>query len=236
MVSDFHSHVLPGIDDGSSSVEESIGLLKIEAQQGFRRVVATPHFYAHHDSPERFLARRNHAYEILMDAIGDQDGFPDIILGGEVYYFPGISDSDIIPALTIDNKRCILIEMPFNGWTNSMFDELVNISEKHGITPIVAHVDRYIRPFATHHIPERLEQMPVLVQANASFFLDRGTRSMAFKMLKKRQIHILGSDCHNLVTRPPKLGDAIELIEKRFGSGILDEIRENEEIALSAEL
>ena len=77
--------------------------------------------------------------------------------------------------------------MPLNNWSNSMFDQLVNISEKHGITPIVARVDRCIRPFATHHIPERLEQMPVLVQANASFFWDRGTRGIALNMLLNTQ-------------------------------------------------
>ena len=58
MVTDFHSHVLPGIDDGSTDVAESIALLRMEAEQGIRHVVATPHFYPRHDSPERFLNRR----------------------------------------------------------------------------------------------------------------------------------------------------------------------------------
>ena len=55
---DFHSHILPGIDDGSRSLEESLEMLSLEAQCGIRHVVATPHFYPGHDHPSRFLARR----------------------------------------------------------------------------------------------------------------------------------------------------------------------------------
>ena len=57
-VTDFHSHVLPGVDDGSASVEESLAMLRLAAQQGIRRVVATPHFYPRYDDLERFLERR----------------------------------------------------------------------------------------------------------------------------------------------------------------------------------
>ena len=61
MVTDFHSHILPGIDDGSQSVEESVELLQMEAAQGIRHVVATPHFYPQHDDLDRFLEKRDHA-------------------------------------------------------------------------------------------------------------------------------------------------------------------------------
>ena len=55
---DFHSHILPGVDDGSRSVEESLEMLRAVARQGIGTVVATPPFYANHDTPERFLRRR----------------------------------------------------------------------------------------------------------------------------------------------------------------------------------
>ena len=64
---DFHSHILPGIDDGSKSVEMSIKMLRREAQQGISRVVATPHFYPQTDNPERFLRRRAEAERILFE-------------------------------------------------------------------------------------------------------------------------------------------------------------------------
>ena len=52
---DFHSHILPGIDDGSADPEESLELLRRSARQGIRKMVATPHFYPRYDSPEKFL-------------------------------------------------------------------------------------------------------------------------------------------------------------------------------------
>lgn len=218
MVTDFHSHILPGIDDGSRSVEESIAMLQLEAQQGVTHVVATPHFYAHHDSPERFLARRDRAERKLREAMENHPGLPRLSIGAEIYFFSGISDSDILKQLTIDKKGCILLEMPVSPWSESMLREVAAIPAKQGLTPIIAHVDRYIHPFRTHGIPERLENLPVYVQANASFFLHSATRGMALRMLKQNRIHLLGSDCHNLSTRPPNLGKAVQLVEQRLGT------------------
>jgi len=224
MVIDFHSHILPGIDDGSRSVEESMELLRMEAEQGIRHVVATPHFYPQHDTPERFLKRRAEAEAILRREMEKHDGLPKLSVGAEVYFFHGISDSDLISKLTIDQKRCILIEMPSPPWTESMYRELENLHVKQGLIPIVAHVDRYIGLFRTYGIPNRLAELPVLVQANADFFLKPTTACMALRMLKKEQIHLLGSDCHGSSSRKPNMGPALERIRKRLGDAAIDGI------------
>lgn len=224
MIIDFHSHILPGIDDGSADVQESIAMLRMEAEQGITHVIATPHFYAHSDSPGHFLEKRKKAEMLLREEMTKQDGLPQVSIGAEVYFFPGISDSDIISQLTIHGESYILLEMPQSPWTDRMYREMADIRNKQGITPIIAHVDRYISPFRTHHIPERLEELPVLVQANASFFLHRSTRSMAMRMLRKGQIHLLGSDCHSITVRPPNLGKAIQRIERQLGKDALVQI------------
>lgn len=223
---DFHSHILPGIDDGSGSPEESLRMLRLSAQQGIRHMVATPHFYPRYDSPETFLRKREEAADRLYNSMSDDPELPEVSIGAEVYFFSGISDSELIKTLTIEEKRCILIEMPQSPWKESHYRELEGIYSKHGITPIVAHIDRYIRPFHTYGIPERLEQLPVLVQANAEFFLRGSTRNMALKMLKKGQIHLLGSDCHNMRSRSPNLGEAVEYIERKLGTDVLRSIRD----------
>lgn len=222
---DCHSHVLPGIDDGSASVEESIALLQKEAKQGIGHVVATPHFYAQYETPEVFLHKRQSAEESLRAAMQEIGGLPKLSVGAEVYFFHGISETEILPRLTIDGKHCILIEMPPAPWTDSMYRELENIWYKRGLTPIIAHIDRYIRPFRTYQIPERLARMPVLVQANAGFFLDKRTRALALRLLRSDRIQLLGSDCHNLVNRPPRLEDAVEVIEKHLGESALLRIK-----------
>ena len=229
---DFHSHILPGIDDGSTSVKESIAMLRMEAEQGIGHVVATPHFYPRYETPEAFLEKRDQAEELLLAAVEKEHGLPQISVGAEVYFFRGISESEFLPQLTIREKRCILIEMPPAPWPESMHQELEAIWRRWGITPVIAHIDRYIAPFRTHKIPQRLQQLPVLVQANASFFLESRTRRMALKMLRADQIQLLGSDCHNLDSRPPRLGSAIQVIENHLGKQILGRIQAYQEDVL----
>ena len=223
-VIDFHSHILPGVDDGSKSVEMSLEMLRMEADQGIRHVVATPHFYPQYDTPERFLRRRAEAEAILREELRNHPELPGLSMGAEVYYFPGISDSEAISELTINKNRCILIEMPGGSWTDTMFRELEGLYVKRGLIPIVAHIDRYIGRFHNHGILKRLARLPVLVQANAEFFLERSTSALALRMLKKEGIHLLGSDCHNLTSRKPNLGEAVDLIEKHLGPAALENI------------
>lgn len=232
---DFHSHVLPGIDDGCKSVKEALRVLRMEARQGIEHVVATPHFYPQQDTPERFLRRRAASEALLREAMAEESGLPTLSIGAEVYYFRGMSDSDAISELTINNTRCILVEMPRAPWTEAMYQELEALHVKRGLIPVVAHVDRYISRFRTHGIPKRLESLPVLVQANAEFFLERSTSRMAMRMLKKGAIHLLGSDCHNLTDRKPDMGDALELIRRHLGVGALEHIRFHEKLALEGE-
>lgn len=229
---DFHSHILPRVDDGSSSIEESLAMLRLEAEHGVRCVVATPHFYANQDTPERFLRRRTAAWEKLQTALATEKGLPEIVLGAEMYYFPGISNSEALSQLTIGQQSFIMIEMPVVPWTQVMYKELEGIYEKTGITPIIAHIDRYIRPFRSGEMLKRLEQMPVLVQANGSFFLNSATASMAMRMLRDHRIHLLGSDCHNMDDRKPNLGKVVQKIEKRLGADLLQRIQSFEDMVL----
>ena len=236
MLTDFHSHILPGVDDGSKSVEQSLEMLRMEAAQGIRRVVATPHFYPRHDSPERFLRRRAEALARLQEAMAEEPGLPTIELGAEIYFFSGISDSEVLSRLTIGQKRCILLEMPIGPWTDRVYQDLEDLYSKQGLLPIVAHVERYFGRFSTYGIPQQLEELPVLVQANAEFFLQRSTSAKALRMLKKKQIHLLGSDCHDLTSRKPNLMEAVALIEKKLGEDATDSICRWQQHALSDEM
>ena len=221
---DFHTHILPGVDDGSRSVEQSLSMLRMEAEQGIRHVVLTPHFYANHDSPKRFLSKRKEAYEELLAATSEEQGLPSLSLGAEVHFFEGMSDSEFLQELAISGTKCVLVEMPMPPWSDRMLNELTEIRQKQGLIPIVAHIDRYIRPFRLHGIPERLAELPVLVQANGSFFNHRTTQRLAIKLLREQKIHLLGSDCHNLETRPPNLDGAQRIIERHLGTEALHQI------------
>lgn len=108
---DFHSHILPGMDDGSQTVEESLTLLEMLRAQGVDTVAATPHFYARENSPEVFLRRRREAWERLNARL--TPGGPQVLLGAEVRYYRGISRLEELHRLCLSGTHVLLLEMPF---------------------------------------------------------------------------------------------------------------------------
>lgn len=80
---DFHSHILPNIDDGSSGLEESLRMLQKEAKDGVTDVVVTPHYYADRYSLDRFMERRNKSFEALKNHLTEE--YPSIHIGAEVF-------------------------------------------------------------------------------------------------------------------------------------------------------
>lgn len=227
-MTDFHTHILPGIDDGSRSAEESLTMLRAETAQGIRRVVLTPHFYPWKDSPKAFLEKRDAAQQDLMRALAecpDADKLPRLSFGAEVHYFDGISQAEALPELAIDSKRCVLIEMPQGVWSERMYRELEAIHTERGLLPVLAHLERYLLPLTAGGVLKKLAALPVFTQVNASFFLQRSTRHKALKMLETGNIHLLGSDCHNTSGRAPNLGDALAVITNAADGRVLERIQ-----------
>ena len=222
ILTDFHSHILPGIDDGSQSAEQSLEMLRLSGEQGVTRIVATPHFYPHRDDCRAFLRRREQAFSQLQAAMETEPALPQVLLGGEVFYFRGISDSEEMDLLALGGKQHILVEMPFTEWTAAMYRDLEQLYTKQGLIPVIAHLDRYLHPFAWRKVVRELSQLPVRIQVNSEAILNRRTSAWAMGMLRKGQIHALGSDCHNMTDRRPDLGLAAERIRKKLGQPVLD--------------
>ena len=223
---DFHSHFLPAIDDGSDSVETSLEMLRESRRQGVELMFATPHFYADEDDPQSFLQRRNEAYTLLCEAMkADGGDFPQIMLGAEILYFPGISVADEIVELGMGATPFLLIEPPMIPWRDSMLDEIEFLGENYRRIPVIAHVDRYMRLLRDNTLFDRLAGRHALIQVNASVFLYRDRlASMALEYLQQGRIQFIGSDCHNMDERAPNMGDAEQIIRSNGLGGYLDEI------------
>ncbi len=219
---DWHSHILPAVDDGSKNMAESIEMLKRLAEQGVDTVVATPHFYANDESVEDFLRRRDGAYETLKR---EAPNAPEILLGAEVRYYQGIGRMENLDKLSIGESRLLLLEMPFSVWTEYTVRELVELSTRSDIKLCLAHIDRYLR-LQKRSVWERLYESGILMQVNASFFTDFFTRRKALVMLCEGAIHFIGSDCHNLRSRPPRIGEAFGLIRRKTGEELLSQVNE----------
>lgn len=232
MMIDVHTHILPKIDDGSDSVEESLAMLAVEDEQGISCVVVTPHFYPQRDDPQTFLERRSGAIKALQEQ--RKPGMPVIIPGAEVYFYRGMSESEILRTMTIENTPYILIEMPMAPWPEDFYRELEEINRKQELIPIIAHIDRYISPLRTRGIPERLAQLPVLVQANAGSFTKESMAPLMLKLVREDKIHLLGSDCHNMRDRKPNIAAAQRCIYQKLGREYLAKMHGYERQVLSA--
>ena len=227
-MTDFHSHFLPGIDDGSDSLETSLHMLDMWREQGISRVCATPHFYAEHTSPGRFLRRRDEAYGAVRAAMDPELRYPAILLGAEVRFFDGISNAEELPRLCLEGTDLLLLEMPFTSWTERMLGEVSDICRR-GIVPVAAHLERYM-PFNSKKTMNRFMDLAILIQCNAEFFLSRRTAGKAMAMLRDERIHFLGSDAHDVSSRAPNLGAALQRIEKKLGSPAVDRLLAMEEL------
>lgn len=225
---DIHSHILPGVDDGAKTPEESVALLKEMKRQGVTTVIATPHFYCSKDTPESFLQRRQEAFEKIPY---DPEQMPKILLGAEVSYFDRISHSDRLDLLQLGDSKLLLVEMPFRAWTDQMVEEICDLSTRAGVAPVLAHIDRYRGKGQLPAYIKYLRESDVLFQCGTEPFLQRSSSRWALKLLRKGDVHFLGSDAHNLTARPPQMAQAAQVIREKLGKETLDRLT-----AFSAEM
>ena len=210
---DIHSHILPKMDDGSKSVDMSLEMLRSTCAQGVTTMVSTSHFYAYQEDPDRFLRRRRHAIEKLRPGIADLD--LKLYYGAEVLYYPGISQSKEIRSLAIEGTSLILIEMPFEPWSEKIYDELISFQYNSNLQIVLAHIERY-RSLQSRKIYEMLFDQPFYFQMNAEAFTSFSSRRLALKLIDRGQLHFLGTDCHNITSRPPNMDEARKVIEKKL--------------------
>ena len=228
---DVHTHILPGIDDGSRSVEQSLTMLRAEAEQGVKTVMLTPHYRATRESPAEFAGRRAAAEVCLREAVGDQEGLPALYCGAEVEFFEGLSHVEELEPLCIGGGSVMLIEMPFCPWNRRMLAEISALQQHRGVQPILAHIERY-RSFQPKGLWEELSDHGVWLQCNTSFFRRWQTSRIAMSMLKRRLVDFVATDSHDLERRAPDLGAAMEKIGAKLGREALDFLRSGEEALL----
>ena len=212
---DFHCHCLPGIDDGSRSVEESIKILEMLSGQGINSVVATPHFIANNETVDVFLERRQKSYESLLEKL--PDNLPCIRLGAEVEFYESISNLTGLNKLCIEGTDIILLEMPNVKWTRGVINELYRLVSRGDIQIMLAHIERCLF-LQDWEVVDYLLRNDVIMQSNASNFIRFLTKRKACKYLNDNIIHVLGSDSHNITSRPPRLKEALDVIEKKLGN------------------
>ena len=213
---DIHSHILPEIDDGAQSFEESIELLELMQKQGITHVMATPHFYPQEDNLTDFSEKISIAFANLEDEVIKRN-LPKIYLGCEMLYFQGIGQSNSLPVLCISGSRYLLLELTDHCISETLFQELREIKNNHNIIPIIAHVERYHKAKNYKKFLKFISEEKILTQINASSVLMPAFKRTIKKLLKENLVQFIATDTHSLNERPPMLAPALKLISDLYG-------------------
>lgn len=219
-VFDIHSHILPGMDDGSANIEMSLAMLHSLAEQGVTHVCATSHYYADRESIEHFLERRSAAVSQLTETM--ENIRCRMILGAEVTYFKGMGENRQLELLCIQGTKSLLLEMPFMEWNRYQVEEVVSLVLDRGYHVILAHPERFLFSNHNEQYLEKLAELPISLQVNAEALLHFRTRRKGLEILQMTNSPLLGSDCHNMDHRAPYIEKARKAIRSRLGEDYLN--------------
>ena len=219
-ICDIHSHLLPGIDDGSPDWETTMRMLKASRDAGVQEIIATPHYLPWH--------RHNIAKKIPelcreAETRAKRDLGIDIRIypGEELYYHRELPDALAEGrALTLANSRSVLVEFPEQAaWSDLQF--AAGQLGRSGYQMILAHFERYGALRRPGRIDELLS-MGVRIQSNigemnGGFW--NSTRRWLIRQYREERIHFVGSDMHNLSTRPPIKASSLEWFQQNLPEG-----------------
>lgn len=222
MYIDFHTHIIPEIDDGAKDIDMSLAMLCCAQEAGAETVILTPHISST-ENIGKFLKKRDKQVGILKDAMKKEwYPYPEILTGAEVLLDGALSEQKNVSSLCIEGTELILLELPYAPWNSWYNNEIYNLISKHNVTPVMAHIERYLKS------PKDIAKLSTLVsfgvkfQVNASSFLSFSGRRVIRALAAEGMISAIGSDCHNMSRRSPDIKRALAAFERNFGDEFID--------------
>ena len=222
---DVHSHILPNIDDGSRSIDETFNLIKEAKEAGFEGIICTSHYmenYYETDRPER---------EVWINAIHEnlknKNIEMNLYLGNEIY----MSDNIIKlledgKATTMNDTSYVLFELPLNVEPMNLYD-MVYEMQQYKIVPILAHPERYSFVQTDPELIYDLIDKGVLMQANYGSIVGqygKKAQMIVQKFLENNMIHMLGTDAHRQNTIYTKIPEILVELKSLIGEEKLNEL------------
>jgi protein-tyrosine phosphatase len=206
---DLHSHILPGLDDGASDLDEAVEIARAAVQDGTRIIAATPH--VREDYPTTSSAMVNglaHLRRALDDAGVDLVVLP----GGELSLeqLDRLGTDDLHRFGLGGNPSCLLLETPYAGWPPA-FGDIVSTLSAAGIKPVIAHPERNAEVHQDAGLVAELVHAGALVQLTAASLegrLGARTRRCAYDLLDAGLAHMVVSDAHSPEVREVGLSGA----------------------------
>ena len=222
---DIHTHIIPGIDDGSTDIDETIAMLSIACEGGTRKITATPHMFLDLFANNDLVEVRDRFNELKANLESHRDQFSflkdiKVYLGAENYASPEFMEAlDQGCVLTLNASHYLLIEfsplLPF-----SQIQTVIQRVFLAGYTPIFAHPERCA---AIQEEPVRMTEFwerGCVTQVNSDSLLrtpgSRKTAKCAEKLMREGLVDVIASDAHRPRWRPPNLGRIFRQLENRY--------------------
>lgn len=206
---DMHSHILPGIDDGASNLEEAINMIETLYNQDTITAVCTPHFNPVATTVEAFAIKRDEAIKTLNDSKIKLICGSETILHEYLFYYSDLNQ------LCIGDTNYLLLEFPFaKKWPRNLYSLIKRLIINYNIIPIIAHIERY---HPTKKSIKKLRDLGCIIQVNTTSVLNEKKGKKILKYIKENYVDVLGSDCHNMTNRKPILKEAYVKIGNELG-------------------
>ena len=225
---DIHSHILPGVDDGAQSLEDSLAMARQAVEQGISTIVATPHHNSKYENNKEMIMPR----VVELNNSLQKAGIPLQIIPGQecrIYgeLIEGLQKGEL---LTInDSGKYMLVE--FSSSSVPMYAEqlLYNVQFE-GIVPIIVHPERNQKLISEPDMIYEYVEKGILMQVTAASVVGafgKKVQKFCMQMLEANLVHFIASDAHNVTTRDSKMKEAYDLIEKKFGREYVSYLKEN---------
>ena len=214
---DIHAHVLPQVDDGPGTWEESLALLQRGEEDGIRGAVCTSHVLDRLD--ERLEAELTEKFETLKRMASKQGLKMSLWLGSEIHTNAHFSLRSRVATLN-GNGKYILMELPMGDIPKDVEDKFFQIRIE-GVYPILAHPARNSRILQNPQKAFQFVQKGVLLQLNAGSILGKfgkRVKRLANEMLDHQMVHFIASDCHSPNNRSMVLSNAYEVVDRGWGT------------------
>jgi protein-tyrosine phosphatase len=220
---DIHNHLLPAVDDGAVSLDQTRRMLQIAYEEGIHLIIATPHYGAGCCNMDKEILLRK--LELVQKEAGLIDPGFEIELGNEVFYSEDITEHlRQKKAMTLAGTRYVLVEFAKADDYQTIRTGIHRLL-MYGYLPVLAHVERYHCLYENYEGIYELIRLGAYMQMNISSIIP-GKHGSGFcrRLLEYDLIQLMGTDSHSDFIRAPKIKDGIRIIRKKFGVEVLNRL------------
>jgi protein-tyrosine phosphatase len=215
---DIHTHILPGIDDGAEDLEESLLMARFAVAEGIHTIIATPHHAnGRYDNPAAVVQQKL----AELNAALREERIPLTVHAGQEIrvYSDLIEDYHAGHAISLHQSQYILLELP-SGEVPSDMEDLLHELQVRRLVPIIAHPERNLEIASKPSILAELVEMGFLSQVTShsiNGLFGRKIQKLSLELCKKKLIHFVSSDAHNMTNRSFGLSAAYLQIRGELG-------------------